>query len=87
MEIKNCKRCGSQWCFRGSGRPVRCGKCKSPYWDRERQGEVDSQVSQKEPVIDGRPHDEFEEDSIVHDPEICQEYGCKLCRKLRQEGK
>ncbi len=36
MEIKWCKRCGESWCFRGDGNPLRCGKCKSPYWDRER---------------------------------------------------
>ena len=37
MEIKVCVRCGKEWCYRGIGRPVRCGKCKSPYWDREKQ--------------------------------------------------
>ena len=41
MEIKNCKRCGEPWCFHGTGRPIRCGKCKSPYWDRERQDAVE----------------------------------------------
>lgn len=39
MEIKHCERCGEDWCFRGSGRPIRCGRCKSPYWDRPRDGE------------------------------------------------
>lgn len=37
MEIKHCKRCGQPWCYRGEGRPLRCGKCKSPYWDRPRK--------------------------------------------------
>ena len=37
MEIKVCVRCGKEWCYRGIGRPVRCGKCKSPYWDKERK--------------------------------------------------
>lgn len=36
MEIKDCLRCGRQWTYRGDGRPIRCGQCKSPYWDRER---------------------------------------------------
>ncbi len=36
MEIKHCERCGGDWCYRGTGRPLRCGKCKSPYWDRPR---------------------------------------------------
>ena len=39
MELKTCKRCGEEWCFHGIGRPIRCGKCKSPYWDRERRNE------------------------------------------------
>ena len=37
MEIKHCAACGQDWCFRGTGRPLRCGKCKSPYWDRGRK--------------------------------------------------
>lgn len=37
MELKTCKRCGEMWCFHGTGKPIRCGKCKSPYWDRERR--------------------------------------------------
>ena len=36
MEILECKRCGEVWCYHGTGRALRCGKCKSPYWDRER---------------------------------------------------
>ena len=36
MEIKHCNVCGADWCYRGSGRALRCGKCKSPYWDKER---------------------------------------------------
>jgi hypothetical protein len=36
MEIKHCLRCESDWCFRGTGRPLRCGRCQSPYWDRAR---------------------------------------------------
>ena len=37
VEIKHCLRCGEPWCYRGEGRPLRCGKCKSPYWDRPRK--------------------------------------------------
>ena len=36
LEIKTCKRCEKDWCYHGTGRPRRCGKCKSPYWDKER---------------------------------------------------
>lgn len=39
MTIFTCKACGMEWCFRGVGSPLRCGKCKSPYWDRERVNE------------------------------------------------
>lgn len=35
MFILRCKRCGREWCSR-SENPYRCGKCKTPYWDRER---------------------------------------------------
>lgn len=34
MEIKFCLRCNRDWCFRKTGRPLRCGKCGSPYWDK-----------------------------------------------------
>ena len=34
MDINHCLRCGRDWCYRGEGRALRCGKCKSPYWDR-----------------------------------------------------
>jgi len=37
MEIKYCLRCKRNWCFRGTGRPTCCGKCKSPYWDKEKR--------------------------------------------------
>jgi hypothetical protein len=40
VEIKRCLRCGGEWCYYGTGRPMRCGRCKSPYWDKER-GNVD----------------------------------------------
>lgn len=29
-----CCRCGHRWLPRGSFMPLRCGKCKSPYWRR-----------------------------------------------------
>ena len=37
MQVLTCKRCGLPWCYYGVGRAVRCGKCKTPYWDRERK--------------------------------------------------
>ncbi len=32
-----CARCEHTWVPRSDQRPVICPKCKSPYWDRERQ--------------------------------------------------
>ena len=29
---RHCFRCGRDWWPRKPGRPLRCGKCKSPYW-------------------------------------------------------
>ena len=31
--ICECKRCGYAWVKRVSGKPKRCPKCISPYWD------------------------------------------------------
>jgi DNA-directed RNA polymerase subunit RPC12/RpoP len=32
-----CLRCNHVTFPRGKGRPLRCGGCKSPYWDTERR--------------------------------------------------
>ena len=29
-----CLRCGHKWQAKDGTRPLRCAKCKSPYWDR-----------------------------------------------------
>ena len=47
MEIKHCKRCNRDWCFRGTGRPLRCGKCKTPYWDVEVVGDAVARTAKK----------------------------------------
>ncbi len=36
MVIQHCLRCNEDWCYYGDGRALRCGKCKSPYWDMDR---------------------------------------------------
>ena len=36
VQINRCLRCERDWAYRGEGRALRCGKCGSPYWDRER---------------------------------------------------
>ena len=33
--LHQCKRCGDEWESQ-SAHPLRCGKCKSPYWNIER---------------------------------------------------
>lgn len=35
IEGNECLVCGHVWYSRG-GRPLRCAKCRSPYWDREK---------------------------------------------------
>ena len=32
-----CMRCGHSWHPKMNRRPIRCAKCKSPYWERERE--------------------------------------------------
>ena len=36
VTIWGCKRCGEEWAGRFLVKPMRCAKCGSPYWDRER---------------------------------------------------
>lgn len=31
-----CNRCGRTWYPRKPEKPKRCGRCKSPYWNKER---------------------------------------------------
>lgn len=35
MEILRCRRCQQNWCYHGHGRAYRCGRCGTPYWDRD----------------------------------------------------
>jgi len=35
LRIHRCLRCGHEWASH-SPHPVRCAKCKTPYWDKER---------------------------------------------------
>ena len=45
-----CKRCGHEWIQRGTKLPKVCPnlKCKSPYWNRERQRIRDKKILKKE---------------------------------------
>ena len=51
MEIRPCKRCDRDWCYRGA--PVcRCGRCGSPYWNYERRVARPAPASRAHAVID-----------------------------------
>lgn len=47
VQINRCKRCNRDWCFRGAGHALRCGKCGSPYWDREARNVGNAGVDRK----------------------------------------
>jgi len=34
---RTCLRCGATWYPRKPEKPVRCAKCRSPYWATKRQ--------------------------------------------------
>ena len=52
MRINHCLRCENDWCFRGTGRATRCGKCKSPYWDREDGHDAKIDSSNDSPIVE-----------------------------------
>jgi len=32
-KVWKCDRCGNEWLSRDNKKPLRCGSCKSPYWN------------------------------------------------------
>jgi len=52
--VHKCLRCGYEWASRNL-RPIRCAKCKTPYWDKERNnrkgGVKGSLKSVPEPLV------------------------------------
>ena len=36
IDAWHCNVCGNNWLGRTKEKPLRCSKCKSPYWDREK---------------------------------------------------
>ena len=34
-----CLRCDHEWVPRKEGKPIKCPKCQSPYWDKPRQAD------------------------------------------------
>lgn len=46
--ICTCSRCGHEWITRLNGKaPIRCAKCRSPYWDKPRQPKKESKPLDK----------------------------------------
>ena len=39
LVIYQCKRCQWTWPRRKDEAPITCPKCRSPYWDKDRQNE------------------------------------------------
>lgn len=35
-KVWKCDRCGHEWLSRDGENPLRCAKCKSPYWNRSK---------------------------------------------------
>jgi DNA-directed RNA polymerase subunit RPC12/RpoP len=38
VTIYKCSACDHEWQSRGGAKPLRCARCKSPYWDRKKGG-------------------------------------------------
>jgi DNA-directed RNA polymerase subunit RPC12/RpoP len=37
ITVNTCSRCGHEWPQRKTdGKPIRCAKCRSPYWDKDK---------------------------------------------------
>lgn len=43
MEKLKCKRCGHEWIRRMEKLPVKCPRCASPYWNKDK---VRAKISQ-----------------------------------------
>ena len=69
-----CLICGHEWVRRKPERPLRCGKCKSPYWDRGRKRVEDTR---REKVF--RRAKAVMSPNFVHDVEACRIYECGMC--------
>lgn len=39
-KVWKCDRCDHEWLSRDGKEPIRCAKCKSPYWNQPRKGEI-----------------------------------------------
>lgn len=40
--VWKCDVCNHEWLARDENKPLRCASCKSPYWDKPKQGEKKS---------------------------------------------
>ena len=39
-KVWKCDRCDHEWLSRDNDMPLRCAKCKSPYWNRPRNSNI-----------------------------------------------
>lgn len=51
-KVWKCDRCGHEWLSRDGENPLRCAKCKSPYWNRPKiEGQKIKSPSIRKPQI------------------------------------
>lgn len=54
-ELRLCKRCGWSWLPRMEGKPKRCPRCRSVYWDMERGTGADGVPHETGSTVGGEP--------------------------------
>ncbi|KKH45968.1 hypothetical protein [Methanosarcina sp. 1.H.A.2.2] len=66
-----CYRCGHEWLPTGDT-PRVCPRCKSPYWDRPRKSETDSEDNEFEDVV-GKVFERLEKVIKNHKDDMSEE--------------
>lgn len=92
FETFKCLRCGYEWGTR-RGTPIRCAKCRSPYWERERRNDGSRNAKDGGTAQAGRvPTDARVDDSVAGEREKGTEAGkevrmaSKTCAHHKQRG-
>lgn len=84
MKIVTCLRCGHEWPTKLE-RPVRCAKCRTPYWDRPKPIVIESAEHYK--AVTGKDYSAKDTVKFEHGPELCEhdesafhctQWGCKF---------
>jgi DNA-directed RNA polymerase subunit RPC12/RpoP len=52
VDLYTCERCGHEWFNRKTSDvlPIRCARCKSPYWNRPKKGKPVGHPKRERPV-------------------------------------